>query len=86
MDLYTIISVVVIPFIVAGLKKLKLPSKWAPIAAFVVALILVSAGKLFGLELDVNNIAQAIIAALATAGVSVLGYDAVKKLTEPPAK
>jgi hypothetical protein len=83
MDWYTILSVIIIPFVVMGLKKLNLPSKWAPIAAFVVALILVSAGKLFGLELDVNTIQQTIIAALATAGVSVLGYDTVKKLMEP---
>lgn len=82
MNLYTIISVVVIPFVVMLLKKLSLPSKWAPIAAFVVALVLVVVGKVFGAELDVNSIAQAIIAALATAGVSVLGYDTVKKLTE----
>lgn len=86
MDLYTIISVVIIPFAVMGLKKLNLPSKWAPIAAFAVALILVAAGKAFGAELDVNSIAQAIIAALATAGVSVLGYDTVKKLTEATPK
>jgi hypothetical protein len=82
MDLYTIISVVVIPLIVAGLRKLKLPAKWAPVAAFVVASALVALGQVFGLALDINTIAQAIIVALGTAGVSVLGYDAVKKLTE----
>jgi hypothetical protein len=83
MNLYTIISVVAIPIVVMLLKKLNLPNKWCPIAAFAVALVLVAIGKAFGVDLDVNNIAQAIVAALATAGVSVLGYDAVKGLTEP---
>ena len=82
MDWYTVISVIIIPFVVMGLKKFKLSSKWAPIAAFAVALVLVAVGKVLGAELDVNTIAQAIVAALATAGVSVLGYDTVKKLTE----
>ena len=82
MDWYTVISVVLIPLIVMGLKKLALPSKWAPIAAFAVALVLVAIGRVFGAVLDVNSIAETIIAALATAGVSVLGYDTVKKLTE----
>lgn len=86
MNWYTIVSVAVIPVIVTLLKKLKLPSKWCPIAAFAVALILVAAGKLFGVDLDVNNIAQAITAALATAGVSVLGYDTITKLIEAPKK
>lgn len=86
MDLYTLITVVIIPFIVMGIKKLGLSSKWAPVAAFIAALILVSVGNLLGLGLDVNSIAQAIIAALATAGVSVLGYDTVKKLTEATPK
>jgi hypothetical protein len=86
MNWYTIISVVVIPLVVMLLKKLNLPSKWCPIAAFAVALVLVGAGKAFGVDLDVNNIAQAIVAALATAGVSVLGYDTVKKLTEAAPK
>jgi len=82
MDWYTILSVVVIPFVVAGFKKLGLSSKWAPVAAFLVAIVLVGIGTFFGLGLDVNTIAQAILAGLATAGVSVLGYDTVKKLTE----
>ena len=81
MDWYTIVSIIVIPIVVQLLKKVKLPSKWAPVAAFGVALVLVGAGHLLGLNLDINTIAQAIIAGLATAGVAVLGYDTVTKLT-----
>lgn len=81
---YQIISVVLIPIIVMIARKLSLPAKWSPIFAFAVALILVSAGKLFGVELDVNTIGSTIITALATAGVSVLGYDQLKQLTTPP--
>ena len=80
LDWYQILSVVIIPFVVGLLKKFNLPSKWAPVAAFVVAIVLVAVGKIFGLDLDVNTIAQAIITALATAGISVLGYDTLKKL------
>ena len=83
MNWYTIVSTIAIPFIVSLLKKMKLPSKWCPLAAFAVAGVLVGLGKVFGIDLDVNSIAQAIIVALATAGVGVLGYDQVKKLTEP---
>ena len=81
MNLYTIISTVAIPFIVMLLKKIKLPSKFAPVAAFIIASILVGIGQLLGLNLDINTIAQAILTSLATAGVAVLGYDTVKKLT-----
>jgi hypothetical protein len=79
MDWYTIISVFLIPAIVMGLRKLKLPSKWAPLAAFGIALVLVGIGQLLGLSLDITTIADAIIKGLTTAGVAVLGYDAVKK-------
>lgn len=82
MDWYTIISIVLIPLIVMGLKKIKLPSKWAPVAVFGVALILVAVGKVIGIDLDINTIADAIVKGLVTAGISVLGYDTVKKLTE----
>ena len=81
--IYQIVSVVLIPAIVTLLKKIRLPSKWAPVAAFGIALGLVAAAKPFGVDLDVNTVAQTIITALATAGVAVLGYDTVKKLTEP---
>lgn len=86
MNWYTIISTVVIPFVVMGLRKANLPTKWCPIASFAVALVLVALGKVFGVEMDVNTIAQAILTALGTAGVAVLGYDTVAKLTEAPKK
>ena len=60
MSWYTIASTIAIPFVVALLKKIKLPSKWAPLAAFAVAGILVGIGKVFGVEQNVNDIAQAI--------------------------
>lgn len=81
--IYQVVSIVLIPIIVAIARKLKLPSKWCPIAAFGVALVLVSAGKVFGIELDINNIGQLIMTALATAGISVIGYDQIKGLTTP---
>ena len=81
--LYNLISVIVIPFIIGILKKVKLSSKFAPLAAFVIACGLVGVGKLVGITLDVNSIADIIIKGLATAGIAVLGYDQVKKLTEP---
>jgi len=86
MNWYTIVSVAIIPLIVGLLKKVKLPSKWCPVVAFGVAVALVAIGKAFGIDLDVNTIQQALVTALATAGVSVLGYDAVTKLFEAPKK
>ena len=82
MNIVDIVMVVIVPVVVSGLKKLKLPSKWAPIAATAVALALVAVGKVIGLDLDVNSIADAIIKGLAIAGVSVLGYDTITELTE----
>jgi len=79
--MYDAIAVIVIPFLVAGLKKIKLPVKFAPIAAFVLALIIVAGGKVAGLDLNVTTVMEAIIKALAISGISVLGYDTVKKLT-----
>lgn len=80
--IYTIISVLVIPAVIGFLKKIKLPSKYAPVAAFGVATALVGVGKVIGFDLDVNTLADAIIKGLITAGISVIGYDQVKKLTE----
>jgi hypothetical protein len=82
MNWYTIVSTVAIPFIVQLLKAMKLPSKWAPLAAFGVAGLLVGLGKVFGVEMNVNDMATAILTALATAGVGVLGYDTVRTLTK----
>mgnify|MGYP001463886201 CR=1 FL=1 len=82
--MYDMIAVIVIPFLVTLLKKIKLPSKFAPIAAFIIALVIVAGGKVLGYDLNVTTIAEAIVKALAIAGVSVLGYDTVKKLTETP--
>ena len=82
-----IIVTVAIPFIVNFLKKWLGGSKFAPIVALVLAVIYVAIAKAMGVEQDVNTIYQAILLALGIAGTSVLGYDAVKKLTETtPAK
>jgi uncharacterized membrane protein len=80
--LYQIISVVLIPIVIWVARKFKLPTQWAPVAAFGVALITVSAARIFGIELDVNTVAQTILAALATAGVAVLGYDTAKGFSD----
>ncbi len=81
--MFDAIAVVIIPFIVAGLKKLKLPSKFAPIAVFAIAIIIVAGGKFLGYELSTQTIQEALLKALGIAGVSALGYDQLKKLTEP---
>ena len=78
MDIQTIVMTVAIPFIVGLLRKLALPSKWAPIAAFAVAMALVSLGNVFDLDMGVATLADAILKGLGMAGVAVLGYDAVK--------
>ena len=78
MDIQTVVITVVIPFIVGFLRKMNMPVKWAPIAAFGVAIALVSLGKAFGVEMDVATLADTIIKSLAMAGVAVLGYDALK--------
>jgi hypothetical protein len=82
MNWYTIVSTIAIPLIVTGLRAAKLPAKWAPVTAFGVAIILTAIGQALGLTLDVNTIAQTILQSLGIAGVAVLGYDQVKKLTE----
>lgn len=68
--------------IVQLLKLIKLPSKWAPTVCLIVAVILVSVAKALGLELDVQTVAEALMKALGIAGVTVLAYDQLKKLTE----
>jgi len=81
-SIQTIIMTVAIPFVVMFLRKMNLPSKWCPIAAFGVAIALVALAKVFGVDMDINTIAQAIIQSLGMAGVAVLGYDTVKKAIE----
>ena len=75
------ITAAAIPFLINLLKKIKLPTKIAPIAAFVLALIIVAGGNVLGFDLNIDTIIDAIIKALAISGVSVLGYDTVKKLS-----
>jgi len=78
--MFDIVTVIVIPFIVQLLKKVNLPTKFAPFAAIVIAAIIVGVGGLFGLTLDVASISDLILRSLGLAGVAVLGYDAVKQL------
>lgn len=69
--------------IVQLLKKAKLPSKFAPLVCLVVAAILVGLAKMAGVDMDVNTVAQGLLAALGIAGATTLVYDQVKKVTEP---
>ena len=79
-----VVAAVVIPFLVQLLKMIKLPTKWAPIAAVVLAVIYVAIAKAMGIEgVEYNDAYQLIITALGVSGASVLGYDVVKKLTTP---
>ena len=75
------ITAAAIPFLINLLKKIKLPTKVAPIAAFVLALIIVAGGNVLGFDLNIDTLIDVIIKALAISGVSVLGYDTVKKLS-----
>jgi len=68
--------------IVQLLKKIKLSNKFAPIAVLIVAVILVSAAKALGFEMDVKTITEAITKAAGVGGATVLAYDQIKKLTE----
>ena len=77
--MFEIISAVIIPFVVQFLKKIKLPSRIAPIAAIVLAIIAVAGAKLLGQDLDINNIYEAILRVLGISGMSILGYDVLKK-------
>ena len=78
---FEIITVVVIPFIVQFLKKIKLPTKLAPFAAIIAAIIIVAGGKFLGVDLEIKNVLELILKAIGLAGISVLGYDIVKKIT-----
>ena len=83
MDIQTIVLTVVIPFIIGFLRKMGLPTKWAPITAYGVALILVGIATAFGIDMSVATIADAILKGLGMAGVAVLGYDAIAKAITP---
>ena len=81
--LYNAIAVVVIPFLVQLLKKLKLPVKLAPYAAVVLAVVYIIVAKAAGLPgVELNTALDAITKILGIAGTSVLGYDIVKKIGE----
>jgi hypothetical protein len=77
--MFEIISAVVIPFVVQLLKKIKLPSRLAPIAAVILAILIVAGAKILGSDLDIGNIYEAILKVLGISGMSILGYDVLKK-------
>lgn len=79
---YQIITVVLIPILVGLWKRFGLSPTYAPTAAFGVSLGLVLLGRVFGLTLDAGTIQSAVLTALASAGIAVIGYDQAKKLTE----
>jgi len=80
--MFEIISAIVIPFVIQLLKKIKLPTKIAPIVAIILAIIVVAGAKIAGIDLDVKSVMDVILKILGIAGGSVLAYDTVKKLTE----
>jgi len=80
--MFEIISAIVIPFVIQLLKKIKLPTKIAPIVAVILATIIVAGAKIAGIDLDVKSTTDVILKILGIAGGSVLAYDTVKKLTE----
>ena len=66
--------------IVQLLKLIKLPTKWAPVAVFVVSLVIVAIAKALGFTPDINSIYSAIATALGIGGATALGYDFLKGL------
>lgn len=78
-----IIVTVAIPFVIELLKKVKLPSKLAPVIAIVLGVVYVVASKFITIPgVEINSIYEGIVTALGISGVSVLGYDIFHKLTE----
>lgn len=69
--------------IVQALKKIKLPSKFAPIIVLVVSGIIVSIANALGFTPDINSIKEALYAAFGIGGGTALIYDQIKKLGEP---
>ena len=80
--LFNVVTAVIIPFLVQLLKMIKLPTKFAPIAAVVLAVVIVAGAKWLGVELDFNTMTGLIANALGVAGVSVLGYDLFRQVTK----
>lgn len=78
--MFEIISAVIIPFIVQWMKKIKLPTRIAPIAAITLAIIAVACAKRLGHDLSISNIYEAILRVLGISGMSVLGYDVFKTI------
>ena len=75
------IAVVVIPFIIELLKKLKLPVKTAPFVAIALAAAYVGLAKILGLpSADFTNVLEFLMKTLGISAVGVLGYDVVKLL------
>lgn len=77
--MFEIICAVIIPFVVQLLKKIKLPSRVAPIAAVILAILAVAGAKLFGIDLNIQSTLEAILKVLGISGMSILGYDVLKK-------
>lgn len=69
--------------IVQVLKKIKLPSKFAPTIVLVVAGVIVAIANALGFTPDINSIKEAILTAIGIGGGTALAYDQVKKLGEP---
>lgn len=77
-SIYNVIATVVIPFLVQGLKKI-VPTKYAPIAVVVLAVIYVTIARAMNLDPNLQEVAAMIATVLGVSGVSVLGYDIFKK-------
>ena len=77
------VATVVIPFLVELLKKVKLPTKWAPFVAVGLALGYVTLAKALGLAgADFQGALAFILKALGIGAISVLGYDVVKAVNK----
>ena len=73
--LFQAITAVAIPFIVQLLKKIKLPTRIAPIVAVVIAVGVVAGGQALGVDLELNGVLDIILKGLGLGAISVLGYD-----------
>lgn len=68
--------------IVQALKKIKMPSKFAPLAVLVVSGAIVAVANALGFTPDIKSIQDALASALGIGGMTTLVYDQVKKLGE----